>query len=191
MKIDSKVVAGYIIFFTVSSLLTSYLLIDNQYIKLPNSYLLPHKKIIDENQDIWNNEEQLKESIDRDKNRSNYIQDDFVVDFPIFSDKLSVNVINQLQWLSTQSIAQYGFMTIYNYLSKNNPNIQLVQSKHIRKIKVEDYKMEYMFCCDLVDINEITNILGHICNNIIITWNNEEITKIEMKIYDNNLHIKN
>lgn len=183
MKINSRVAAGYIIILTVSSLLTSYLLIENQIIKIPNNYLLPHKKIIDENKDVWDDEAILQQYIERDKNRSNYIQDDFVVDFPIFSSELSVELIKQLQWLCTQSIAQYGFMKIFNYLDKKHPNIQLVQSKHIRKTKVEDYKMEYMFCCDLVDINEITNVLGHICNNIIITWNNEEISKIEMKIY--------
>ena len=181
MKIDNKFAAGYIVIFTVSTLLTSYLLIDNHYIKIPKRFLLPHRNIVLENKDTWDDELKLFECIEKDRKRSNYIQDDFVVDFPMFnSSQLSESLVHQLKWLCTQSIAQYGFMTIYNYLKRNNPNVQLIQSKHVRKILIEDYKMEYMFCCDLVDSDNVTNVIGHTCNNIIIRWNDSEITKIEM-----------
>ena len=181
MEVDSKLVTAGLVILAASTILTSYVIIEKQSIQIPKSFLLPHKKILAENKHIWNSD-QLEVAIQRDSHRSSYTQDGFVVDFPILDHKsLSGELIKQIKWLCTQSIAQDGFISIHHFFQKKYPNIVLIQSSHKREIRLKDYCMEYLFCCDLMDNNNEMNNIGHLCHVINIFWNEQEIVKIEIQ----------
>ena len=166
-----------------TKLVNNYIEINVEKIKVPRKITIP-LTIFQESHDNWNDIKKLQNSIDKDGPRSRYIQDDFVIDFPVFTN-ISSSLEKKLKWCCTQEILQCGYILLYNYLKKKHNHINMKQSLHKRYTIVDtsSKSMELHYCCDLYTYNKSSEIkiVGHLCQCIYINWD-LDVEKINLKI---------
>ena len=149
---------------------------------IPQTIQLNPTMILNQNIQYWKDPILLKEFTEVDFPRSNFVQDGFVVEYPIFPN-IPLTLNKQLLWLCTQAIQQEVFIKLHIVISKCNPDFSLKQADHVRETVIVDGSIKRYMCCDIIRHHNFTlDVIQHLCILIDIKWDREMIRSIEFTI---------